>query len=464
MTLGSLVVLVRRELSRARGALVTGGFGIAVGTAALVFFLALGLGVRAVLLGEVFPLDQLELEPPKAEDPGLFALLAGGGAAPGLDPSVASELAAMPEVARVLPKLRLATPASARGGKELLGRDVGASELIGDGVDPALVRDELGATAAAFEDRIEPGGAACADDLGCGPELYCERPSGAAEGRCSPPVPALVSRYLVELFDKSIAPAHGLPSVGRSLVARAEGVVFTVRLGESLLGRAKRGEPRTVKVRVVGVSRRAVDLGLTFPRSVVARWNREYVGDAAAERPSSVVVEVRSNDGAAAVLARAKALGLEPRDTRARDVSVLVTGIIALLGLVAAVVLSVSASTIAYTFRVLVAERQAEIALYRALGATGADMRRWMLALAALVGLAGSLIGLMVARVAAFAADLAAARGLPDFPFKPASFFLFSPEVVLTGLFFGASFALLGAIGPARRASRVDPSLALSGS
>ena len=38
-------------------------------------------------------------------------------------------------------------------------------------------------------------------------------------------------------------------------------------------------------------------------------------------------------------------------------------------------ILIVSASNIAYTFRVLVSEHRAEIALYRAIGATGADMR-----------------------------------------------------------------------------------------
>lgn len=463
MTPGALATLVRRDLLRARGALLTSGFGIAVGTAALVFFLALGLGVRAVLLGEVFPLDRLELEPPRAEDPGLLALLVGNAEPPGISAAQLAELAAMPDVARVFPKLRLATPSSARGGKELIGRDVGTSELVGDGVEPALVAGELGGPLPFVDPLAEPS-AACVVDADCDAASYCERPSGAAAGRCSVPVPALVSRYLVEVFDKSIAPAHGLPSIGGTLLARAEGVVFTVRLGESLLGRAKQGEPRTVKVRVVGVSRRAIDLGLTFPLPVVARWNREYAGDLAAERASSAVVEVRANDAAGDVLARAHAMGLEPKDTRARDVSVLVAGVIALLGLVSAVVLFVSASNIAYTFRVLVGERQSELALYRALGATARDMRTWMLALAAVVGVAGSAAGVLVARLGALAVDLAAARGLPEFPFKPATFFDFSWQVTAIGLAFGAVFAVAGALGPARRASRIEPSLALAGS
>ncbi len=461
MRLASLWQLVRRDLGRTRGALVTSGFGIAAGTAALIFFLALGLGVRAVLLGEVFPIDQIELEPPKGRDPGILGLLIGGDAAPGIPEATVARLAAVPGVAGVYPKLRFAFPSSARGGKEIFGYDVGTSELVGDGIDPALVRgDTFGE---AFADPLDHPGARCGDDAACGGLQYCERPSGKDAGVCSDPVPALVSRYLVEIFDKSIAPAHGLPPVGESLVARAQGVTFTLRLGESLLGRAKGGSPRTVRVRVVGVSRRAIDLGITLPLAVVRRWDRELAGDAA-DRYSSAVVQVRDPDASSAVLEAGAALGLNPTDTRARDVSVLIAGVTGLLTLIAAVILLVSASNIAYTFRVLVTERRAEIALYRAVGATAADVRAWMLALAALVGVLGGTVGLVVARLAAVATDVAAARKLPDFPFKPASFFSFPWWLGALGLGFAALFAVVGAFGPARRAAKVEPASALQGS
>ncbi|MFT3766042.1 MAG: ABC transporter permease [Minicystis sp.] len=463
MKLLALWTLIRRDLGRTRGALVTSGFGIAAGTAALVFFLALGLGVRAVLLGDVFPIDQVELEPPKAADPGLLGLLLGSNAAPaGIPEADIDKLRAVPSVKAVYPKLRFAFPSSGRGGKEIFGHDVGTSELVGDGIDPALLRGEK--VADAFADPMDHAGPACVDDGGCAATQYCERPAALAEGRCSDPVPALVSRYLVEIFDKSIAPAHGLPPVGETLVARAQGVTFTLRLGESMLGKAKRGAPRTVKIRAVGVSKRAIDLGITLPLAVVRRWNRELAGDAAADRYSSAMVQVASSDAAADVLAAGQKLGLTPHDTRARDVSVLISGVTGLLSLIAAVILIVSASNIAYTFRVLVAERRAEIALYRAVGATGSDVRAWMMGLAAVVGVVGGAVGLVIARAAAFAADVVAARKLPDFPFKPASFFAFPPWLWGVGLGFAAVFAMLGAFGPARRAAKVEPAAALQGS
>jgi putative ABC transport system permease protein len=459
----SLWVLIRRDLKRTRGALMTSGFGIAAGTAALIFFLALGLGVRTVLLGKVFPIDQVELEPPKSADPGLLGLLIGAGEVPGIPPEDVKRLERVEGVESVYPKLRFAFPASARGGREIVGYEVGTSELIGDGIDPALVKGEISsAGGGAFEDPLGKPGPACADDAGCPATQYCERPSGAAEGRCSDPVPALVSQYLIEIFDKSIAPAHNLPPIGGTLVARAQGVTVNVRLGESLLGKGKMGAPRTVKAKLVGVSRRAIDLGVTFPLEVVRRWNREYGGEKSAARYSSALVQMAPGGDTSAVIDAGAALRLEPRDTRARDVSVLITSIMALLSLVAAVILVVSASNIAYTFRVLVTERQREIALYRAVGAAGADMRLWMMGLAAAVGVVGGAAGLVMARLLAFAADIAAATKLPDFPFKPKTFFAFPWWLWLVGLAFAALFAGLGAWGPARRAARVDPASALS--
>lgn len=456
MRAASLLVLVGRDLVRTRGALATSGFGIAAATSALAFFLSLGLGVRAVLLGDVFPADRVELEPPKAADPGLVGLLLPQQW-PGISKEQVESLRALEDAKHVYPKLRFAFPASARGGKGVLGRDVGTSELPGDGIEPSLVAGELPEGALPFEDPLLRATKACSANADCGDDQFCESIPGKDEGLCCDPVPVLVSRYLVELFDKTMAPAHKLPPIGETIVSRANRVVFDVRLGDSLIGKAKTGSPRVVKARLIGISRRAVDLGVTIPIDVVRRYNREYSGDDAAEKLTSVVVEAKSAAHTARVVAHAQSIGLEPKDTHARDVSLLLSGIMALLSLVAGVIFVVSASNIAHTFRSLVDERRVEIALYRAVGASASDVRTWMLSLAVVVGVGGGAVGLAVARLAAYGADRLAATKLPDFPFKPETFFDFPPWLFLGAMGFAALFALLGAISPARRASKVDP-------
>lgn len=457
MRVGALARMVRADLGRTRGPLLTAGFGILVGTAALVFFLALGLGARRVLLGDVFPIDQIELEPTQSSA-GLLSLLGGPRPPSGIEPATVDQLRKLPGVAEVYPKLRFRFPCMAHGGKELLGREVGTHEMIGDGIEPTLLKPKLQKR---FQDPMKHPGPECHSDRDCTAPQYCELPSSAKVGRCSDPVPAIVSRYLVELFDHAIAPSHGLPPIAGALLRRAQGVVFTMDLGNSLLGVARQGKQRSVKVRIVGVSPKAIDLGVTLPISVVRRWNREYAGKAAGSLYSSVVVRVKNAGDASRVIQAGSKWGLVPHDTRARDVSVLITSVMALLVLVATVILLVAALNIAHTFRVLVAERQREIGLYRALGASAADMRAWMLSLALVVGAAGGAAGAIVARLAALVADWRAAVDLPDFPFKPRSFFVFPWWLWLAAIGFAAMFALLGALGPARRAARTDPAHSL---
>ncbi len=458
MSFRALLVLIRRDLARTRGPLITAGFGIAVGVASLVFFLALGLGARRVLLGDVFPINQIELEPQKTTT-GVLSLLAGSYEPPGIEEPALVELRSVEGVKAVYPKLRFRFPSSARGGQEIFGKAIGTHEMIGDGIESPLVTDlEPGAV---FADPLERPGKACTSDADCAASEYCELPSEASAGQCSAPVPAIVSRYLVEVFDHAVAPSHGLPPVAGTLIRQASGVEFRMTLGASLLGVAPRGKTRNVKLKVVGVSERAIDLGVTLPIEVVRRWNAEYASAEAASRYSSAVVEMHDPSATSRVIERAASLTLVPTDTRARDVSVLISGVLALLVLVASVILLVGALNISHTFRVMVAERSGEIALYRALGASAADMRRWLFSLALVVGALGGLGGALVAWLGAGVADWRAAKDLPDFPFKPESFFDFPPWLWGLGVGFAMLFALVGALGPALRAAKTDPAAAL---
>ncbi|MCB9586768.1 MAG: ABC transporter permease [Polyangiaceae bacterium] len=458
MTWSALFTLLRRDLTRTRGPLVTAGFGIAVGVAALVFFLALGLGAKRVLLGDIFPIDQIELEPQKTST-GVLTLLAGSYEPPGVDQPALDALKEVEGVRAVYPKLRFRFPCSAFGGKEIFGKEIGTHEMIGDGIDSALVTDLEPGTD--FSDPLKTPGKACQVDSDCESGLYCELPSEASAGQCSAPVPAIVSRYLVEVFDHAVAPSHGLPPVAGTLLRQAKGVEFRMTLGNSLLGVAPRGKTRNVKIKVVGISDRAVDIGVTLPLDVVRRWNAEYAGEAASKRYSSAVVMMEDQGATSRVIARGANLDLVPTDTRARDVSVLISGVLALMVLVASVILLVGALNISHTFRVMVAERSGEIALYRALGASASDMRRWLFGLAIVVGTLGGLMGCVGALLGGAIANWRAAKDLPDFPFKPDSFFDYPPWLFALGIGFAVLFALLGALGPALRAAKTDPAGAL---
>ena len=77
------------------------------------------------------------------------------------------------------------------------------------------------------------------------------------------------------------------------------------------------------------------------------------------------------------------------------------------------------------------------------------------------MGIVGGLLGVVLAVVCSVLGNVLASRFLPDFPFKPDDFFQFSPGLIFLSLAVGTLSCLVGALLPAFRASREDPTRAL---
>ena len=124
----------------------------------------------------------------------------------------------------------------------------------------------------------------------------------------------------------------------------------------------------------------------------------------------------------------------------------------AALGGIAAISLGVAGIGIMNVMLVTVVERTREIGLLKALGVTRRQVVVVFLVEAAILSLAGGLIGL----VAGIGLGKVAGHFLPDFPIHPPVWAVVSAIVVstLVGLVFGAL--------PARRAARLDPVAALA--
>jgi len=144
---------------------------------------------------------------------------------------------------------------------------------------------------------------------------------------------------------------------------------------------------------------------------------------------------------------------LEPRDdARSRWIGMQVlSGTAALAGFVT---IFVVASTFAFT----VAQRRRELGLLRAIGATPRQVRRMVQGEALVVGVAGSVTGLM----AGVAAAPALGRLLVHAGFEPATFTVrYSVWPIAVSLAAGPVVALVGAWSAARRAAGVRPLEAL---
>lgn len=477
---GRYLRLVRQSLRRHRTHFVLSSVGIVIGVATLIFFTALGVGVRQTVLEEIFVIGQIEVVDPAGGVGSLF-----GAGRSGLTDRDVADLEALEGVAAAYPKMKLTMPSSARGGGSLMGRDI-AIEFVGDGIPTELVKE--GADSLGFADFEAPrsctGSEECFDgqecregtcayrscQVGggaeqCGQNGYCDR----EEGVCALPIPVLASPTLLELYNGSVHTAlQGSEGMGSRLPRLTEemlvGFEFDIVFGQSYMGRIPEEAPNRKRARLVGFSDRAMAIGATMPIGYVERMNRQFSGEEAGETYHSILVEAVSNDRVAPLMQAIEeelGLGLSDRHRQAERAGVLILLLTMLFNLIAVLILAISALNITHTFSMMVVKRRAEIGLMRAVGARRRDLRALFLGEASVVGLTAGVMGFVVAWAVMGGVDALFASQVGDFPFKPESLFVVQAWMVAMGLVTALLFSWLGALLPAMKAARVEPSEAL---
>lgn len=398
------------------------------GAATLVFFVALGLGVDGATR-TIFPGDARVLEaiPPAVS---LGEILGGGR----LDDEALRRFRALPGVAGAWPKMNLRVPMTASSAPEGLPVHWPSSlavQIPAVGVSREMIVDEIG-QGTPFDD---PG------------------PDGA--------IPVVISRKLPEIFNRTIAPSWNVRKLppAPALV----GIQLPIRVGRSIV--AFRTESRVTDARLVlaGFSDRVPIYAAALPIETVRRLHTEY--GKPDQGYSGIVLLADRPDDVPAIAAAVRRMGfsLEEGDRstaeRVGTAVALTTGILAFLALL---MCALAALAIAQSLFASVRARARDIALLEAVGANPTDVRTLVMTEAALTGLGGGIAGVLLARLAAAGADVLLVRALPDFPFKPDTFFAFPVWVFALGVGVAVGASALGALAPAAAASRIDPARSLS--
>jgi ABC-type antimicrobial peptide transport system permease subunit len=491
MTGARLLSLVWQSINRNRRDFVFSSVGIVIGIATLIFFTALGAGIKETVLEKVFVVRQLEIEQKSYEFGGRRTSSLFGRKK--LDDRVVEKLGKLDGVASVYPKMKFAFPAGFYGGKQILGQDV-RGELIADGIPTELVAGDMeegmavafkdyGAELACEADADCPAGHACADGVcagaACSPRTEatdCAAPSYCLpdENVCAMPIPAIANPALLEIYNGSLHTALGgaagvvseLPKLGQTAFIGLEAKAV---LGRSFfVGAASKGKAVTRRVRLVGFSDKAINLGVTIPIGYVARFNKQFNPNLADEDDEyhSIVVETSSNDAIASV-ARAvtedMGFALSDKYENAERASLLILLIQLVFNLISVIILAVAAVNIMHTFLMIILERRRELGLMRALGATRAEIRALVLTEATALGAFGGLTGVALGVLSTLTVDAIFASQVQDFPFKPDSLFVFAPWMFAVSLGAALLFCWVGALLPSIRASRIDPAAALTG-
>jgi ABC-type antimicrobial peptide transport system permease subunit len=241
---------------------------------------------------------------------------------------------------------------------------------------------------------------------------------------------------------------------------------FSIGLGQTTIAGSntsvKRG-PRRVEGVLVGVSNKAMPIGMTMPIQYIQRWNKEFMGDEAASTYSSIIVTLHNQNQIAPFAQWLQdKLDLRLEDSLGEKFATVLFVIRLVLVLISLIIIGISAINIAHNFFMQVTERRRELGLLRAIGATQKDVRMVVLGEAALIGLIGGLLGVLLGLALAAGIDYASAHYLPRFPYKPTTWFNFKWWIWGGGLACAAGFAVLGGYLPARRASTMEPAQALT--
>jgi putative ABC transport system permease protein len=427
MRLASLSRLVKLSLSRERRGAFFSAFGVAMGVGALVFFLGLGLGVGRVIRDRIFPSDArlVDVVPPAVS---LGSFLGGGK----LDAAMLERLQALPEVEKAYRKMQVRAPAASRYDGDFFGRRLRMGmDVLAVGVDPGLVEGDV--------------------------QLGKFVDSGPGQ-----PLPGLISTRLLEIYNNTFAPARNLPRLTPGILV---GFTFPVDFNRSYVSAPVPNAPViSSQVQVVGASDRALLAGVTIPLDAAIRLNRELGQDT--ETYSGVTLVATSPGAVPRIVEAVKEMGLEIDDQERRlaeNVGAAVALTTSALALLSILICVLAAVNIAHALSASVRARAKEIGVMQAVGASRADVRNIVLAEAGVVGLAGGFLGTLAALLLALVVDRLATSYLPQFPFKPESFFSFPWPVVVGGVGLGLLAAVAGAWFPSHRAAATDPARTLAG-
>ncbi|MFY0529387.1 ABC transporter permease [Archangium gephyra] len=427
MRLAALSQLVRLSLARERRGAFFSAFGVAMGVGALVFFVGLGLGVGRVIRERIFPNDArlVDVVPPAVS---LGSFLGGGK----LDATMVERLQALPDVEKLYRKMSVRAPAASLYQGDFFGRKMRMGmDVLAVGVEPGLVEGDV-----QLGKFVDPG-----------------------PGQ---PLPGLISTRLLEIYNNTFAPARKLPTLTPNLLV---GFTLPVDFNRSYVT-APLPDVAVIssQVQVVGASDRALLAGVTIPLDAAIRLNRELGQDA--ETFSGITLVATSPGAVPGLMAAVREMGLEIDDQERRlaeNVGAAVTLTTSALALLSILICVLAAVNIAHALSASVRARAKEIGVMQAVGASRSDVRNIVLAEASVVGVAGGFLGTVFALLLALLIDRLAVSYLPQFPFKPESFFSFPWPVVVGGVVLGLLAAVAGAWFPSHRAAATDPARTLAG-
>lgn len=278
------------------------------------------------------------------------------------------------------------------------------------------------------------------------------------------PLPVLVPQGILDMYNMSFALSNNLPELSEKAIV---GRRFRMHPGVSSLTSSplSRGKPMPpVWCYVAGLTKADTLMGISTPIEFVQKLNRVFDPDSKKAEYSRLYVDVSDGRYISAVKSAIKAMGYEV-DAKSGSAERLM-GYVSMgqmfFAMLAAVILLSSCMTIFNSYRMSLIKRTGEFGLYSCLGASRRDILAMILLEAVMLGIVSGLMGVLIGGGVAHVADWIALKHIPDFSFKPDSFFSIPLWLVVGSCLLAGALSVLSALPSAYRAYKLEPAIAVS--
>ncbi len=418
---------------RLRTALTT--LGLTVGIGSLVVFTGLSAGLREAIYTNILsngPLTELTVQG-KSSGGSLLNLIPTSETKSRVTPEMMEEIQKIPHVTKVYPEMNYGNVSSLQ--ISIAGQTFQTDTMI-FGLPTEYIQDTLQT-----------------------PQQKTDW-DNALQNYPGTHYPAIISRRIIDIYNFTIAASSKLPHLTEKDLT---GLSLVVLPDESTFLNNANTTSNPVLAKLTGFSDKTSLVGVTLPLDVVRKLNKDHDPNYQ-ENYLRLYVQTDAAEHTEEVQKAIETMGLDVTSAQQQIKAFEQNFRFVNLGLnmISLVILIVAGLMIANTFFSAASERRAEIGIFRALGATRGNIQMMFLTEAALLGIIGGVIGIVLGLLGEVIMNMVALNILPDVTGKPLSIFSNDPAT-LCGIFvFSILLSTIFAFIPASRAAHMEPLEALN--
>lgn len=276
------------------------------------------------------------------------------------------------------------------------------------------------------------------------------------------PVPIVISRHLLEMFNMGLVKAWGLPKFSEKIIL---GQRFKLYFGQSDMFRMhEKQRIPPVECEVVGTSVRAPVMALTVPPQYLEDWREKYFGEPRKRIYKQLIIIASTLRKVADIETQLEEMGFDVRTNKNTidKINTITVSVGVIFSIVGIIILIISSVGIVNVLTMAVNEEAVDIAILRAVGATKTHVRFIYFTKAAIIGVMGSVYGIFIGLIGSLIADKIALAFLKNIAYRPDSFFAATSSIILLCFLIGFGFSLIAGVLPASRAASLKPAEILS--